>query len=341
MDKYKAAGVDLNEAESITRAIARAVGQSGGTALSKIGDFGGAFELDLSLCQEPVLISSADGVGTKIDIAIAAGIHDTVGRDLVNHCVNDIMVCGANPLFFLDYIAYSKADPAVIGAVVGGIAAGCKEIGIPLLGGETAQMPGYYPRNKYDLVGFIVGVVDKSRYLTGKTIREGNQLIGLASSGLHTNGYSLARKILFKDHDLNVHQVLPEYQKTIAESLLAIHKCYLKATRILYENGIEIRGMAHITGGGIPGNLNRILPDNIDAVVNIQSWPVLPIFETLRKLGEVPREEIYRVFNMGIGFIYVIRQEQLEKALRVLNEAGEESYHIGFTTEGTGQVLLK
>ncbi|MBN2135937.1 MAG: phosphoribosylformylglycinamidine cyclo-ligase [Acidobacteria bacterium] len=339
---YKKAGVDLNEAEDINKSIAEVVGKfKFSDALSKIGDFGGAFRIDTGKYKEPVFISSVDGVGTKIDVAIKAGINNTVGKDLVNHCVNDILVCGAYPLFFMDYIAYSEIDPGVIKNVIEGLALGCNDVDIPLLGGETAQMPGFYPSGKYDLVGFILGVVEKEGMITGERIEPGDVAIALPSSGLHTNGYSLARKVLFQDKGFNTDTVIPEIGKPLKEVLLAVHKPYLKQTQFLLQNGIEIKGMAHITGGGIRGNLSRILPDDVDAVINADSWQHPQIFKSIQKYGEITWDEMFDVFNMGIGFIYVVGKEHSNSFRQIMERMGEKAIIMGNINAGTGKVLLK
>ena len=302
---YKASGVDIdagNETVRRIRSLARSTFTPG--VLSDIGSFGGLFRLESGRFQDPVLVSSADGVGTKLKVAFRANRHDTVGADLVNHCVNDILVQGARPLFFLDYLATGRLAPDVAESVVGGIAAACRENGCALLGGETAEMPGMYADGEYDLAGFIVGVVEREQIIDGRTIAAGDVLIGLPSAGLHTNGYSLARRIAFDLLQLEVDSHVDELGQTVGEALLAPHRSYLPVIRPLLDSG-HIKGMAHITGGGVTDNLPRVLPDGTAAVVNLQSWDVPPVFHWLQRGGNVPIDDMLRTFNMGVGLILV------------------------------------
>jgi phosphoribosylformylglycinamidine cyclo-ligase len=295
---YKASGVDIdagNETVRRIRSLARSTFTSG--VLSEIGSFGGLFRLNPSQYHEPVLVASADGVGTKLKVAFLAGRHDTIGLDLVNHCVNDILVQGAEPLFFLDYLATGRLSPSVAESIVCGMAAACRDNGCALLGGETAEMPGFYADGEYDVAGFIVGAVDRTRLITGRTIAVGDVLVGVPSSGLHTNGYSLARRVVFEHLGLRVDSYVPELSRTVGEALL--------------EAG-RIKGMAHITGGGITDNLPRVLPHGTAAVVDTSAWEVPPLFTWLQRSGNIPRDDMLRTFNMGIGLIVVVARDQAE-----------------------------
>jgi phosphoribosylformylglycinamidine cyclo-ligase len=300
---YRQAGVDIeagNEVVRRIRSLARGTFTPG--VLSEIGSFGGLFRLDASGVADPVLVASADGVGTKLRVAFLAGVHDTIGRDLVNHCVNDILVQGAQPLFFLDYLATGRLEPDVAVQVVEGLSAACRENGCALLGGETAEMPGFYADGEYDVAGFIVGVVPRNQLIDGKRIAPGDALIGLPSSGLHTNGYSLARRIAFDIAKLRVDSQVVELGTTLGDALLTPHRSYLPFIRPLLPGSV-IRGMAHITGGGITDNLPRILPEGTAAEIDRSSWRVPPIFQWLQRMGHVPDEDMMRTFNMGIGLI--------------------------------------
>jgi phosphoribosylformylglycinamidine cyclo-ligase len=302
---YKASGVDIdagNEAVRRIRGLARSTFTP--NVLSDIGSFGGLFRFTTGSFQDPVLVSSADGVGTKLRVAFLAGKHDTVGEDLVNHCVNDILVQGAEPLFFLDYFGTGRLSPAVAEAVVTGMARACRANQCALLGGETAEMPGFYADGEYDIAGFIVGAVERSRLITGANIGSGDVLIGVPSTGLHTNGYSLARRIAFDHLKLTVDSFVPELGRTIGEALLEPHRSYLSLVRPLLATG-AIKGMAHITGGGITENLPRILPEGTAARIRMASWTVPPVFSWLQESGRVPVSDMMRTFNMGVGLIAV------------------------------------
>ena len=305
--------------------------------LSVIGGFGALFRLDLQRWKNPILVSSADGVGTKLKVAFELGLHQTVGVDLVNHCVNDIAVQGAIPLFFLDYLATGKLDPDVIESVVSGLADGCKANACVLIGGETAQMPGFYADGEYDLAGFIVGAVDRDKMITGVGIKPGDVLIGLPSTGLHTNGYSLARKLLFGVGGYKPTQYVTAIKEKAGAALMKTHRSYLHVIQKLVTAGLTT-GMAHITGGGITENLPRILPKGVTAQVEIGSWPVLPIFEHLRELGNVPQEEMMRTFNMGIGLIAVIPAAKFTRAKNLLDRAEEKFYVVGRVVKGERRV---
>jgi phosphoribosylformylglycinamidine cyclo-ligase len=305
--------------------------------LSAIGGFGALFRLDLQRWKNPILVSSADGVGTKLKVAFELGLHQTVGVDLVNHCVNDIAVQGAIPLFFLDYLATGKLDPDVIESVVSGLADGCKANGCVLIGGETAQMPGFYSDGEYDLAGFIVGAVDRDKMITGAGIKPGDVLIGLPSTGLHTNGYSLARKLLFEVGGYKATQYVTAIKEKAGAALMKTHRSYLHVIQKLVTAGLT-DGMAHITGGGITENLPRILPKGVTAQVEIGSWPVLPIFEHLRELGNVPQEEMMRTFNMGLGLIAVIPAAKFTRTKNLLDRAEEKFYVVGRVVKGERRV---
>jgi phosphoribosylformylglycinamidine cyclo-ligase len=334
---YASSGVDIERSDAVKRRI-RSVVESTFTAGARgaFGGFGGMFRIPAE-AQRPVLVASADGVGTKLRVAIEANRHDTVGHDLVNHCVNDILVQGALPLFFLDYFAAGVLLPDVVEAVVGGIAAGCRENGCSLVGGETAEMPGIYTPPDYDLAGFIVGCVEEDRILGADRVEEGDVLIGLASNGLHTNGYSLARRVVTERMQLAITDPFPGEDGTVADVLLRIHRTYLPALKSVLS---RIHGMAHITGGGIPGNVVRALPDTLDAEIDASSWEVPNLFRQLEQAGEVTRAEMYRTFNMGVGMV-VITDEASAPAV----EASAASAHIassrlGRMVRGTGQVRI-
>jgi phosphoribosylformylglycinamidine cyclo-ligase len=317
---YKQAGVNIDEADRAVDIIKRLARPTFTRAVrTDIGSFGAGY--DLSGWKKPVLISSADGVGTKLKIAFMTGRHNTIGEDLVNHCVNDIAVQGAVPLFFLDYFAVGKLDAAVAGQVIEGIARGCKANGCALIGGETAEMPGFYDAGEYDLAGFIVGAVERKRMLTGKSIRPGDVLIGLPSNGLHTNGYSLARKLLFEVAGEKLTDAL-------ADELLRVHRSYLGPLRALMDDDL-LEAAAHITGGGITDNLPRVLPDGVAAEVRADSWAVPDIFQRLRAIGDMPEQDWRRTFNLGIGMILVVHERKQRKAEKALAKLGEPFRIIG------------
>jgi phosphoribosylformylglycinamidine cyclo-ligase len=319
---YKAAGVDIdagNETVRRIRGLARSTFTGG--VLSDIGSFGGLFRLEPGRYRDLVLVASADGVGTKLKVAFLAGRHHTIGADLVNHCVNDILVQGAEPLFFLDYLAVGQLLPAVAESIVGGIAAACRENGCALLGGETAEMPGFYGEGEYDVAGFIVGAVDRSRLITGRTIAVGDLLVGVPSSGLHTNGYSLARRVIFDRLRLDVGSYVPELSTTVGDALLEPHRSYLPIVQPLLAGG-RIKGMAHITGGGITDNLPRVLPHGTAALIDRAAWQVPPIFNWLQRSGSIPDEDMLRTFNMGIGLIIITRRDQAEPLIDELAARG-------------------
>jgi phosphoribosylformylglycinamidine cyclo-ligase len=336
---YKASGVDIdagNETVRRIKSIARGTFTPG--VLSEIGSFGGLFSLAPGGWHDPVLVSSADGVGTKLKVAFMAGVHDTIGRDLVNHCVNDILVQGATPLFFLDYLATGRLSPDVAEQIVTGLAAACRENGCALLGGETAEMPGFYADGEYDVAGFIVGAVERTRLVDGRSIVPGDVLIALPSVGLHTNGYSLARRIAFDVLALDVASHVPELGETVGAALLRPHRSYLRAVQPLLRDGLA-KGLAHITGGGITDNLPRILPSGTAAEVTRGSWPVLPLFSWLAEAGQVALDDQYRAFNMGVGLIAAVAAGDAARALTALREAGETAYEIGRIVSGGGDVV--
>jgi phosphoribosylformylglycinamidine cyclo-ligase len=328
---YKDAGVDIDEADRAVggiRKLARATFTKG--VLSDIGSFGGCFALPKM--RQPVLVSSVDGVGTKLKIAFATGRHDTIGEDLVNHCVNDIAVQGAKPLFFLDYLAVGKLNADTAIQVVSGIARGCEANGCALIGGETAEMPGMYPDGEYDIAGTIVGAVEKSRILTGANVHQGDALLALESTGLHTNGYSLARKLLFDVAQMRIDSLLPETGTLLGDELLKVHRSYLKAIASLLRTN-SISAAAHITGGGITDNLPRVIPKGLAAAICTKSWQVPPLFEMLRSIGKVPDADWRRTFNLGVGMILVISAKKLDSALRTLKRGDEKPWVIGEITE--------
>jgi phosphoribosylformylglycinamidine cyclo-ligase len=332
---YRQSGVDIdagNETVRRIKSLAKSTFTNG--VLSDIGSFGGLFQLPGG-STSPVLVSSADGVGTKLKIAFMTGRHNTIGADLVNHCVNDILVQGARPLFFLDYLATGRLSPDVAEQVITGIATACRENGCALIGGETAEMPGFYADGEYDLAGFIVGLVDRERLIDGATIRVGDRLIGLPSTGLHTNGYSLARKVFFPA--MTHETVVAELCTTIGDALLTTHRSYLKAVSPLLDRGL-VKGMAHITGGGITENLPRVLPAGCRAAVDGRAWIVPPIFRLIQERGEIAVDEMLRAFNMGIGLIIVCDAHEEAAVLAALRDAGEEPVAIGHIEAGDSSV---
>ncbi len=337
---YKQAGVDIeagNEVVRRIRSLARGTFTPG--VLSDIGSFGGLFRLDSAGIADPVLVASADGVGTKLRVAFMTGVHRTIGVDLVNHCVNDILVQGAQPMFFLDYLATGRLDPAVAVQVVEGLAEACRENGCALLGGETAEMPGFYADGEYDLAGFIVGVVARDKVIDGRTIIPGDVLIGLPSSGLHTNGYSLARQVLFDIAGLAVDARMPALGMTVGEALLAPHRSYLSVLRPLL--GSEwIKGMAHITGGGLTDNLPRMFPPGTSPLVDLRTWTPPPLFAFVATTGNVPEADMLRTFNMGIGMVVACAKEDAARVLDALAQAGEpRALAIGSAVAGNGRIV--
>ena len=334
MTNYRDSGVDIdagNEAVRRIRGLARSTFTAG--VLSEIGSFGGLFRLDADRYRSPVLVSSADGVGTKLKVAFLAGRHDTVGADLVNHCVNDILVQGAEPLFFLDYLATGRLLPTVAEQVVAGVARACRENGCALIGGETAEMPGFYADGEYDIAGFIVGVVEQARIIDGRGIQPGDVLIGLPSAGLHTNGYSLARRVFFDVAGWRVDSMVGELGATVGEALLAPHVSYLAPLRPLLEQSL-VKGMAHITGGGITENLPRILPEGCAAEIETRAWEPLPVFRVLQERGRIADDEMFRAFNMGIGLIVACASSDAGDVADVLNRGDARARPIGTIVRG-------
>jgi phosphoribosylformylglycinamidine cyclo-ligase len=335
---YSDAGVDISSGDRSKQRIKMLARKTfNRQVLSEIGGFGGLFALDLEKFPNPVLVSSADGVGTKLKVAFELGIHHTVGQDLVNHCVNDIAVQGATPLFFLDYLATGKLEDNIVETVVQGISEACRANGCALIGGETAQMPGFYADGEYDLAGTIIGAVNRDKIITGEHIQVGDVLIGLPSNGLHTNGYSLARKLLFEVAHYGRDQYVNELKDKTGAALMRTHRSYLAVIKKL--TGAEVvSGMAHITGGGITENLPRIIPKGMGALVDLASWTVPPLFEHLQQLGNVAQDEMLRTFNMGIGLICVVPAEKVKKAKAVLNRANERHCIMGRITRGDRKV---
>lgn len=336
---YKDAGVDIDAANVATSRIRRLAQTTfNANVLSDIGSFGGMFNGLFPQMREPVLVASCDGVGTKLKIAFASGIHNTVGYDLVSHCISDILVQGARPLFFLDYIATGKLDPAIVEQVIEGMARGCREGGLALLGGETAEMPEFYPDGEYDIAGFIVGVVDRHRIINGSRITAGDVVLGLPSLGLHTNGYSLARKLLLDIAGYQIDGEVPELGGSVATELLKPHKNYLPLLDGLIDHDGLIKGLAHITGGGLVDNIPRILPENVDVMIEDGSWPVLPVYQLMQRIGNVPVEDMRRTFNLGIGMVIITAPDNQSLIENHLAGLGEPCYRIGNVVDGDGKV---
>jgi phosphoribosylformylglycinamidine cyclo-ligase len=335
---YKKSGVDIAEGDKFVSLIAPMAKKTfRPEVMTEIGLFSGLFKLDMTRYKEPVLVSSTDGVGTKLRIAFMMDIHNTIGIDLVAMCVNDILTTGAEPLFFLDYLATAKLHAATASRVIEGIVKGCEEAGCSLIGGETAEMPGFYLEGEYDVAGFSVGIVEKEKIINGSRIQEEDAIIGLASNGLHSNGYSLVRALFFDVKKMGTDRYIPEIGNKIGAELLRPTKIYAKAVMALKDN-IEIKGMAHVTGGGIPGNLPRILPENICADIRIGSWPVSPIFQVIQKLGNVVENEMNKTFNMGIGYIMVVSKGKARDTISLLHKAGYDAFMMGSIKRGERSV---
>ena len=326
---YKGAGVDIAAGEE---AVDRIKGMVRSTftprVLTDLGKFGGFYAPDLKGYREPVLVSSIDGVGTKLKVASLVGKHDSVGEDLVNHCVNDILVGGAKPLFFLDYIGTGRLKPGVMEEVVSGMVRGCRGVDCVLIGGEMAEMPGFYRKGEYDVAGCIVGIVEKERIIDGRSIEKGDVLVGLPSEGMHTNGYSLARKVLLEKEGLKVDAVVEELGTTLGEELLRVHRCYFPLVYPLLDT-FEIKGMSHVTGGGLVGNTKRILPEGLSLEIDWDGWTVPPIFELIQKKGNVPDEEMRRTFNLGIGFVLIIVEKSVDSLITAFKACGEKPVLVG------------
>ena len=336
---YAAAGVDIDAATRAMRGVAALVRSTATPdTLSELGAFGGLYRVPRD-ARQPVLVASTDGVGTKLKVAFLAGRHGTVGEDLVNHCVNDILVQGARPLFFLDYVGVGRLRDGVVEEIVGGIARGCRENGCALLGGETAEMPDFYAEGEYDLAGTIVGMVEEDRVIDGSAIRPGDAIIALASSGLHTNGYSLARKVVFERMGLSTEDPFPGEDGSVADVLLRVHRSYLRPLWPLIERG-EIRGLAHITGGGLVDNVPRVLPAGVDARFDLASWQVPAVFRILQHEGGVEQREMFRAFNMGIGMVAMVAAERAQPVVDELAAAGETAWIAGEIVPGDGTVVL-
>jgi len=335
---YADAGVDIDVANRTKKRIKYLAHKTFTRGvLSEIGGFGGLFAIDKTKYADPVLVSSVDGVGTKLKVAFEMNLHSTIGADLVNHCVNDIAVQGAAPMFFMDYLATGHLDATIAEKVVEGIADACKHNGCALIGGETAEMPGFYPDGEYDLAGFIVGVVEREKIITGKDVQIGDVILGLASNGLHTNGYSLARKLLFEVAHYSAETYVNEIKNKVGNELMRTHRSYWPVLRKLVAADC-VAAMAHITGGGITENLPRVLPRGTAAVIQLGSWPVLPLFEHLQQLGNVTQEEMLRTFNMGLGMLLVIPSAKFKKAQTALERVGEKAYTIGRIVKGERKV---
>ena len=337
---YARAGVDIDAAtDAVSRMKTHIKTTLTPGVLTDVGSFGGMFALSaLGTLHDPVLVSSIDGVGTKLKIAFATGRHDTIGKDLVSHCVNDILVQGARPLFFLDYFGTGKLEPSVAAAVVKGLSEGCREAGCALIGGETAEMPGLYQGGEYDLAGSIVGLVERSKIVDGSRVAAGDIVIGLASNGLHTNGYSLARQALLEEAKLPLDSPIPELGNvTLADALLWPHRCYAPSVLpLLGGKAAPIKAMAHITGGGFVDNIPRVLPDGLGAEINTDSWVVPPLFRLIQEKGQVAEAEMFRVFNMGIGYVLIVSPEDAIDVVTKLEAAVETSYRLGVAVAGTG-----
>lgn len=335
---YKHSGVDIEKADEFVeklKPLAHSTHREG--VIGGIGHFGALFEVPQGY-KRPVLVSSTDGVGTKLKIAFMSGIHNTVGIDLVAMCVNDLLTLGAEPLFFLDYFATGKLTTDVALEVMKGIVQGCKEANCALVGGETAEMPGFYQPGEYDLSGFAVGVVERDEIIDGSSVSDKDVVIGLASSGLHSNGYSLVRKVFFELHNYRIDSYIDELGTELASELLRPTRIYVKAYLALKEAGIRPKAMAHITGGGLPGNLLRVLPDGVEAVIVQGSWPELPIFTLIRRLGKIEQEEMRRTFNLGIGYTIILSEQDSDRAIDILHKQGYQAWRIGYIQKGQGGV---
>jgi len=337
---YADSGVNIAAGDEVVERIKKyARSTFNDQVLSDLGAFGGLFKPDLSNIKQPVFVSSTDSVGTKLKLAFMTNKHDTVGEDLVNHCINDILVQGAKSLFFLDYIGVGYIEPEIMAELVSGVCRGCRNNGVALVGGETAELPDFYQPGEYDIAGFIVGIVDQDNIVDGKKIKPGQVCLGLPSNGLHTNGYTMARKVAFEIAGLKPGDYVEELGTTVDDSLMRVHRCYAPIVFELMKK-FEIKGMAHITGGGIQGNLNRVLPKNCDAQISKATWPVLPIFNFLKEAGNIDPDDIYSAFNMGIGYVLVVDKNDSDNIEKVLTDMNEKVYRIGSIIKGTGKVIL-
>lgn len=344
-DLYTQAGVNIDAGNETVRRIKDDVASTHSKAvLTGIGSFGGLYDIGevLKSYKNPVLVQSIDGVGTKLSVARMMNKYDTVGEDIVNHCCDDLLAMGARSLTFLDYVAHDKLDPKVMEAMVSGMSKACRESGVSLLGGETAEMPGTYREGEHDIAGCITGVVEKDKIVTGEKIKEGDIILGLSSSGLHTNGFSLARKVLFDIGLYKVDTKVEELGETVGEALLKVHTNYSKPVLEMLDKGIEIHGIAHITGGGFIENIPRVLPKNLDAQITLNSWPILPIFSLIEKIGNIPQTEMYRVFNMGIGLMLIIPREEKGKIVEILKKYSNYNiFEVGEIINGNKKVVFK
>jgi len=337
---YKDAGVDIDAAQQAMTGIAGMLRATRTPdTLSDLGAFGGLYRVPKGVAN-PVLVASTDGVGTKLKVAFMADRHDTIGEDLVNHCVNDILVQGASPLFFLDYLGLGKLAPGIVEAVVSGVARGCRNNGCALLGGETAEMPDFYAPGEYDLAGTIVGVVEEDRIIDGSRVQVGDSIIALGSDGLHTNGYSLARKVVFEVMGLGVDEEFPGESASVADVLLRVHRSYLRAIHPLLDSDIDVRAMAHITGGGLVDNVPRVLPAGTSARIERSSWEVPPVFRVLQSEGNIDALEMFRAFNMGVGMVLIVGAAASDETLRSLLDAGENAWIVGDIVSGEQEVIL-
>lgn len=337
---YSSAGVDVDEGQRTVQLMKNHV-KSTFTAgvLEDIGGFGGLFALDLQGIKEPVLVSGTDGVGTKLKLAFMMDKHDTIGQDCVAMCVNDVLCQGAKPLFFLDYVATGKLKAEKVAEIVKGIADGCKKAGCALIGGETAEMPGFYAEGEYDVAGFTVGIVDKSKIITGKEIEAGDAVIGIASSGIHSNGFSLVRKLFFEVEKASLEKYYDELGSTLGEELIKPTKIYVHPVMEVLKE-VKVKGICHITGGGFYENIPRILPEETNVQIYLDSWEIPPIFKLMQRIGEIEEKEMFKTFNMGIGMMLVVKQEDTKKAMEILKACGEQVFEIGKITEGQKQVVL-
>lgn len=338
---YSQAGVDItngNKAVDMIKPIVKSTFRP--EVVTDLGGFGGLFALNKDKYEEPILISGTDGVGTKLKVAFDTGVHNTIGIDAVAMCVNDVLVNGAEPLFFLDYLAVGKLEPEQVAQVVEGVAEGCRQAGCALIGGETAEMPGFYTPGEYDVAGFTVGIVDKKKMIDGSTIKEGDVVLGLPSSGLHSNGYSLARKVMFEKAGYKPEDKVELLGTTVGEAMLKPTRIYVKTVLGMLEKA-EVKGMAHITGGGFLENIPRVLPDDVDVIIEEGSWPVPPIFSLIESIGNIEKKEMYRTFNMGIGYVIINDQANAMKICDYMSEIKEEVYLIGMVVSGDKKVIVK
>lgn len=338
-ESYKEAGVDVTAGYQSVELMKEAVRSTYNEGVvSDLGGFGGLYALNTKEMKEPILVSGTDGVGTKLKLAFLMNKHDTIGQDCVAMCVNDIVCCGAKPLFFLDYMALGKNVPEVVATIVKGVADGCKMAGCSLVGGETAEMPGFYKQGEYDLAGFSVGVVEKEKMIDSQTIEIGDQVIGIASSGVHSNGFSLVRKI-FNINEENINQYQEELGMSLGEALLTPTKIYVKPILKLLEN-VQVKGISHITGGGFYENMPRMLREGVSLKIQKDSYPVLPIFKLIQKIGNIPERDMYNTFNMGIGMAVIVKKEEAQKVIEILEQQGEKAYIIGEVIEGQKDIQI-